>query len=63
MLYASSLKIALIFMYFYVCFYIANIPASAAVTGIPLIRVITVVKMPVHVPKKHPAEISDPKTA
>ena len=39
------------------------IPASAAVTGIPLIRVITVVKMPVHVPKKHPAEISDPKTA
>ena len=28
-----------------------------------MIRVITVVKMPVHVPKKHAAEISDPKTA
>jgi len=39
------------------------ITASAAVTGIPLIRVITVVKTPVHVPKKHPAEINDPKTA
>lgn len=39
------------------------ITASAAVTGIPLMRVITVVKTPVHVPKKHPAEISDPKTA
>ena len=38
-------------------------PASAAVTGIPLIRVMTVVKTPVHVPKKHPAEMSDPKTA
>ena len=50
-------------MHFYVWFYIAYIPASAAVTGIPLIRVITVVKTPVQVPKKHPAEISDPKTA
>ena len=47
----------------YAFYYIAYIPASAAVTGIPLIRVITVVKMPVHVPKKHAAEISDPKTA
>ena len=50
-------------IYACVCIFMVYIPASAAVTGIPLIRVITVVKMPVHVPKKHAAEISDPKTA